>query len=79
MPLLVGFCTRLLGLNERYRRLCRSPADSGAVAAEHQAIANAAVARDRDGACSLLTDHIARTGLRLRAGFAAHLAQPTTP
>jgi len=78
MPLLVGFCTVLHNLTDRYRRLpaprvpagrdgptsCDGPAGCDG-AAEHRAIAEAAVARDGPQAVALLRAHIERTGADL--------------
>lgn len=67
-PILVGFCSRLLNLNDRYRRtfLARTSGDRN-VMIEHSEIAQGAVARDADFACERLREHLARTGCNLRA------------
>jgi DNA-binding GntR family transcriptional regulator len=67
MPILLGFCSMLLNLNDRYRRtfLKRTSGDRN-VMLEHSEIAQAAVARDADYACERLREHLARTGTNLR-------------
>ncbi|OIQ70143.1 HTH-type transcriptional regulator McbR [mine drainage metagenome] len=77
MPLLIGFCTKLRLLNDRYRRLSFALAPESDIAGEHQAIAEAAVARDAPKACDLLARHITRTGTRLSDALAARLADPS--
>jgi DNA-binding GntR family transcriptional regulator len=71
-PLLLNFCTLLLNLNDRYRRifLKRTSGDRN-VNVEHSEIAQGAVARDVDYACEKLRLHIHRTGNNLRQ----HLAE----
>lgn len=66
-PLLLNFCTLLLNLNDRYRRifLKRTSGDRN-VNVEHSEIAQGAVARDMDYACDRLRLHIHRTGNNLR-------------
>ena len=66
-PLLLGFCSKMLNLNDRYRRtfLKRTSGDRN-VLMEHSEIAQAAVARDADFACKQLREHLARTGANLR-------------
>lgn len=75
MPQLLGFCQTLLNLNDRYRRifLQTQPGDRD-VAAEHNEIAQAAVVRDVEAACTRLRDHIERTGAGLRRHLSATLA-----
>jgi len=77
MPLLVGFCTVLHNLTDRYRRLPdphgpdgRDGRDGGA---EHRAVAEAAVARDATRATALLRAHIERTGANLAARLPADI------
>lgn len=79
MPLLIGFCRTLHDLNDRYRRilLAGHPGDRAA-AAEHAAIAEAAVARDGPKAAQLLRAHIERTGARLDRRIGAALAEAGT-
>jgi len=63
MPMLQSFCATLHNLNDRYRRiLIRRHAGDRDVQGEHDAIAQAAVARDAEGAVELLRKHIERTG-----------------
>lgn len=64
MPLLLAFCTTLHDLNNRYRYLFLTsrPTMDRNVAREHEKIAEAAVARDTNRACELLSQHIERTG-----------------
>ena len=66
-PLLLHFCSLLLNLNDRYRRvfLNRTSGDRN-VSQEHSEIAQGAVARDVDFACEKLRQHIHRTGTNLR-------------
>ncbi|MEQ3626966.1 MAG: FCD domain-containing protein [Celeribacter sp.] len=68
MPTLLRFCATLHLQTDRYRRLLLpgTPLDVD-VAAEHAAIADAAVARDTDRAAELLRDHIQRNGTLLAA------------
>jgi DNA-binding GntR family transcriptional regulator len=67
MPQLLSFCRVLHRLNDRYRRifLKTQPGDRN-VSTEHSEIAQGAVARDSEFACSRLADHIQRTGVNLR-------------
>ncbi|TGS94463.1 FCD domain-containing protein, partial [Mesorhizobium sp. M8A.F.Ca.ET.213.01.1.1] len=66
-PILLHFCSLLLNLNDRYRRvfLTRTSGDRN-VSQEHSEIAQGAVARDLDYACDMLRQHIHRTGTNLR-------------
>jgi GntR family carbon starvation induced transcriptional regulator len=68
MPLLLQFCNTLHDLGDRYRRLflVAHPHDRD-VPAEHKAILDATLARDKELACSLLRQHIERTGKNLFA------------
>jgi GntR family transcriptional regulator, carbon starvation induced regulator len=63
MPVMLQFCRTLLNLSDRYRRifLFKNPHDRN-VPNEHRAIYERAIARDADGACTLLEQHILRTG-----------------
>lgn len=63
MPLLLNFCTTLHDLSDRYRRLFLEdhPIDRN-VAEEHREICDATLERRADAACSLLRNHIERTG-----------------
>ena len=59
---LIGFCEQLTDRHQRYRHLAaRAPAAARDVAAEHQAILDAVLARDADAATMLLSAHYART------------------
>jgi DNA-binding GntR family transcriptional regulator len=66
MPQLLQFCNVLHSQNDRYRRLflLASSGDRD-VAAEHTAIAEAAISYDAETACALLGRHIERTGTNL--------------
>lgn len=56
------FCETLLDLSDRYRRLFPPPAPiPREVHLEHQAIADAALARNADKGCEIIKDHVART------------------
>lgn len=60
---LIGFCEQLYDLNIRYRNIAGSVAyPSRNVAAEHQAICDAAIAHDADEAVRLLVAHYTETG-----------------
>ncbi|WP_170316071.1 GntR family transcriptional regulator [Microvirga calopogonii] len=66
MPQLLSFCRRMLNLNDRYRRtFLRATSGDRNVSAEHNEIAQGAVARDVEFACKRLRDHIHRTGTNL--------------
>lgn len=67
MPLLLAFSSTLHDLNDRYRRLflISRPIDR-AVRREHTEICNAALDRNADLACQILTEHIERTGANVR-------------
>jgi DNA-binding GntR family transcriptional regulator len=67
MPLLLNFCSTLHDLSDRYRRLFLEshPIDRD-VAAEHRNICEATLERRADQACSLLREHIERTGHMVR-------------
>lgn len=68
MPLLLHFLNILHDLNDRYRRLFLelNPIDRK-ISDEHTKICAAALERDADQACALLTMHIERTGENLLA------------
>jgi GntR family carbon starvation induced transcriptional regulator len=69
---LLDFRARLYALSERYRHLAvnRYEADvARVIAAEHQAIADAAVGRDADRACALLASHLQDTADTLLATY----------
>ncbi|WP_114377714.1 GntR family transcriptional regulator [Elioraea thermophila] len=62
-PPLLELCTRLREAADRYRALATTVSYPGRdVAAEHAAIAEAALARDADRAAALLAEHLAATG-----------------
>ena len=63
MPLLLNFCSTLHDLSDRYRRLFleNHPIDRD-VMQEHRNICDATLERRADQSCSLLRDHIERTG-----------------
>ena len=66
-PPLLAFCERLREQADRYRTLANVVSIPGRdVAAEHAAIARAALRRDADRAPALLAEHLARTGEFLR-------------
>jgi DNA-binding GntR family transcriptional regulator len=67
MPLLLSFSATLHDLNDRYRRLFLTsrPFDR-TVRREHTDICNAALDRNADLACSILREHIERTGSNIR-------------
>ncbi len=70
---LLRFREHLYVLTERYRNLAVvAPGPAGAardIAAEHQAIAEAAVARDADRACALMGAHLGETAELLLARY----------
>ncbi|MCQ4159446.1 GntR family transcriptional regulator [Roseomonas sp. GC11] len=67
-PALLAFCDRLREEAGRYRALANLRAYPGRhVAAEHAAIAQAALRRDAGAACALLAEHYERTGQLLGA------------
>jgi len=67
------FRDHLYRLTERYRNLAlqgpRSAGPARDVAAEHAALAQAAVARDADAACALLDAHLERTAQTLLRAY----------
>lgn len=67
-PRLIALQARLYEQSERYR-LLSARADGGGrdVAAEHQALVDAALARDADTLVRLMTDHIRSTAARIAA------------
>lgn len=70
--ILLRLCGQFFDENNRYRYLSRASAgESRDVAAEHEAIAEATLARDADRAAALLLDHYRRTGDLLRRALAA--------
>jgi len=74
MPLLLNFCRVLMNLNDRYRRsFLQAHSGDRNVSVEHSEIAQGAVARDVDFACTRLSEHILRTGTNLRKYLADKL------
>ena len=68
MPLLLRFCGMLHDLSDRYRRLFLAHhRPDKKVPAEHKAIFEAAIARNETLAAQILTQHIQRTGLNVKA------------
>lgn len=69
---IVDYCEQLFDMAERYRVVSRLkpavPRDSGA---EHEAIAQAVLARDGDEASRLLQEHVERTDLLVREALDA--------
>jgi DNA-binding GntR family transcriptional regulator len=67
----VQFCQQLNTIQDRYRRIffTRHDVDRD-VAREHRLITDAALERDADTACRLLSDHIERTGRNILATMA---------
>lgn len=70
---LLEFRARLFALSQRYRNLAARGADRAPrdVAAEHHAIAAAAVARRPEDACGQLAEHLERTARRLIEAYPA--------
>ena len=69
-PPLLAFCERLREEADRYRALANAVAYPGRdVAAEHAAIAEAALDRDAEGAAALLTRHLTSTGEFVRVSL----------
>ncbi|MBU8541200.1 GntR family transcriptional regulator [Falsiroseomonas tokyonensis] len=69
-PPLLAFCDRLREEADRYRALANAVAYPGRdVAAEHAAIAEAALDRDADRAAALLSEHLAATGEFVRVAL----------
>lgn len=82
---LLGFCATMMDQAVRYRNISMNIHSSQArregAAAEHQAILDAALARDIPRACALLTEHYQATLVALRPVFApgAEIANSKTP
>jgi GntR family carbon starvation induced transcriptional regulator len=69
-PILLQFCHMLHDMNDRYRRVFLLVHEFDRdVAAEHRAITEATLARDKKKACSLLESHIERTGRNILASM----------
>jgi DNA-binding GntR family transcriptional regulator len=80
MPLLLRFCGTLHDLSDRYRRLfLATHLPDGNVPAEHQAIFEAAIARDEARAAGILTTHLERTGRNVMAILEEAGATPGEP
>jgi len=72
MPLLGQFCQMLHDQSDRYRRIfLKSREPDRDVPAEHEAIAEAMIARRSEDATRLLRDHIERTGRNIQAALRA--------
>lgn len=80
MPLLLGYCSTLHDLNDRYRRLFlkRNPFDRD-VNGEHGAIVTATLERNADLACALLAQHIQRTTQNICLSLAREHNQAMRP
>jgi DNA-binding GntR family transcriptional regulator len=75
---LLRFCDRLREEAERYRAIANAIAWPGRdAAAEHAAIAEAALDRDADRAAALLADHLGATGDFVRLALESRVAAPT--
>ncbi|PKP74766.1 MAG: GntR family transcriptional regulator [Alphaproteobacteria bacterium HGW-Alphaproteobacteria-6] len=71
MPVLLGFCSVLHNMTERYHRLYPTASPPGRAAlAEHEAIALAAIARDAEPACAALRAHVLGAGAELKRRLA---------
>lgn len=67
-PILLQFCQQLNTVQHRYRRLFFTQHELDRdVAAEHRLITQATLERDAKTACSLLAEHIERTGRNILA------------
>ncbi len=76
MPLLLNFCSVLHDHSDRYRRMfLKTHAGDRDVPSEHQRIAELAMERNADEACTLLRQHIARTGENVRLAL-LHVQSP---
>jgi DNA-binding GntR family transcriptional regulator len=77
-PPLLAFCDRLREEADRYRALANAVAYPGRdVAAEHAAIAEAALDRDADRAAALLAAHLGGTGEFVRLALEQRATQST--
>ena len=66
--ILLQFCQQLNKIQDRYRRIFFAQHDVDRdVATEHRLITQATLERNADRACSLLADHIERTGRNILA------------
>lgn len=74
---MLGFCEALRERASRYRSVALTVAyPSRDVAAEHEALAEAALARRVEPACALLVEHYQRTASYLRLALERMAAQP---
>lgn len=72
-PILMRFCARLHDMADRYRRVLMKTHDPDRdVAQEHQALHDAALARDPERACQVLRAHIDRTSRTVLQMLRAH-------
>ncbi|ATB46199.1 GntR family transcriptional regulator [Corallococcus macrosporus] len=82
-PWLLKFHATLFDQTERYRRLAQAYGKAGRhVENEHAALVKAALERDAERACALLTEHIARTTelvLAAHPGLRAETPAPGAP
>ena len=65
---LMAYRTQLLSLNDRYRRMSSVVPSKRNVAAEHEALTRAVLARDADRAVELIEAHFLETAARVLAG-----------
>ena len=73
IDILIGYCATLQNQMERYRQILQGNGQCVTqVAEEHIAMADAAVARDRELAVSLVRGHIERVGAGLQASMAEY-------
>jgi len=71
MPVLLGFCSVLHNMTERYHQLYPPASPPGRAAlAEHEAIALAAIARNAEPACAALRAHVLGAGAELKRRLA---------
>jgi GntR family carbon starvation induced transcriptional regulator len=79
-PPLLAFCERLREEADRYRALANAVAYPGRdVAAEHAAIAQAALDREADRAAALLAEHLGSTGEFVRLALEQQQAEGRQP
>jgi DNA-binding GntR family transcriptional regulator len=79
MPVLLGFCSVLHNMTERYHRLYPPASPPGRAAlAEHEAIALAAIARNAEPACAALRAHVLGAGAELKRRLAVAVAAAGT-
>jgi DNA-binding GntR family transcriptional regulator len=77
---LIGFCTQLFGLADRYRHLSRMAPQASARRRndEHRMIMEATVARDADKAANLLNEHFLTTARLSREALQRFAAEKPT-